>query len=428
LDKERDQKKRSDTEYELYTSLKVNTGVLLTINFLLFWAIPIAVQGIVWKSVLVYPFRPIYTYLDNHPAIRNFAVKNIFKREVYADYFIQQIFVAASALISFSFAMYWQLTRGELPFWLIYAYYFAWVGFGGRIMGGAYTFAHREAHNHFLYQPHIQNSVGNIFENWLGNFFGNVPYNFSTSHISIHHKLQAGQGDTFYQWDLDRSSWTDFMIFLQRVFSYMTGWSSLYFFNQHELWKQYNLLRKGMVVYWILFPGAVFAVVHSPSFLYYVWLQPLFCMSYFIAFINSAYHGFVEFDEKGQHIEVVNSITIIEGDDDYFGEDDHMAHHYATNVHHRDLTKHQESKLADFKKYHGSVFKKLSIMEAALFILLKDWNKLAEHYVDHSNSLSKAEIAKMLEVRAKCKDMTNREYVDWMAKGGNNRTKYGQEA
>jgi len=28
--------------------------------------------------------------------------------------------------------------------WLIYAYYFSWVGIGGRIMGAAYALAHKE--------------------------------------------------------------------------------------------------------------------------------------------------------------------------------------------------------------------------------------------------------------------------------------------
>lgn len=39
-------KKKEDDEYVVWTLLKSITGVLLTINFLLFWAVPIAVQGL----------------------------------------------------------------------------------------------------------------------------------------------------------------------------------------------------------------------------------------------------------------------------------------------------------------------------------------------------------------------------------------------
>lgn len=34
----------------------------------------------------------------------------------------------------------------------------------------------------------------------------------------------------------------------------------------------------------------------------------------------------------GNHISMVNSTCIVEGDDDMFGEDDHMSHHYNTTV------------------------------------------------------------------------------------------------
>lgn len=59
-------------------------------------------------------------------------------------------------------------------------------------------------------------------------------------------------------------------------------------------------------------------------------------------------------------------------------------------------------------------------MELALFILMKDWSKLADHYVDYSGKLTKEEIMKMLEVRAACKDMTNQEYIKWRREKENN--------
>jgi hypothetical protein len=34
----------------------------------------------------------------------------------------------------------------------------------------------------------------------------------------------------------------------------------------------------------------------------------------------------------GNHVAMVNSACIVEGEDDLFGEDDHMAHHYNTTV------------------------------------------------------------------------------------------------
>ena len=55
-------------------------------------------------------------------------------------------------------------------------------------MGAAYSFAHKEGHNPMIYQRWIRRSVGNVFENWIGCLFGNIPYNFTTSHMHLHHK------------------------------------------------------------------------------------------------------------------------------------------------------------------------------------------------------------------------------------------------
>lgn len=292
-----------------------------------------------------------------------------------------------------------QLTTGSLPWWAIALYYFAWVGLGGRMMGAAYTFAHKEGHNHNLYKKWIKNTVGNFFENVLGVWFGNVPYNFTTSHIVIHHRLDGGVGDTFYQWDLDRSSLYDFMLYMYRILQHMTGYSSLRFFYVNGFTGQFYKLLKGCIIYHIVVPAAILYVTHSWSFLMWVYYQPLCCMSYFLAFLNFAFHGFIDFDENGVNIPCVNSTTIIEGDDDYFGEDDHMAHHYATTVYFRDLKEYQASQIETWKKHHASVFRRLSIVELAVFILFGLWDKLAEHYVDYTGKMTKEEIAKMLEVR-----------------------------
>ncbi len=271
-------------------------------------------------------------------------------------------------------------------------------------MGGAYTFAHKEGHIPHMYRPWIRNSIGNFFENWLGCFFGNVPYNFTTSHIAIHHKLNAGKGDTFYQWDLDRSSWYDFMLFLHRIFLHTTGYSSLAYFLAMERTVFFNKLLRGCVIYWLVVPSILLLITNSWTFLYFIYLQPCFCMTYFLAFMNFGFHGFIEFDGDGNHIPCVNSIAIIEGEDDYFGEDDHMAHHYATRVFYSDLPEYRETQMETYKKHHASVFRGFSIVELSVFLLMKDWKRLASHFVDYTGKMTQDEIASMLERRAKLKD------------------------
>ena len=63
----------------------------------------------------------------------------------------------------------------------------------------------------------------------------------------------------------------------------------------------------------MLTPALLFALTRSPWFLFIVWLQPLVCMTFFLAVINWGFHGFIEFDASGKSIECVNAITIVDG-------------------------------------------------------------------------------------------------------------------
>ena len=272
-----------------------------------FWLLPIALQGQAFKLGLHRVLRPIYRRVDGSEALRGFASRWIYARPVHVDYFATALFMLTSTALALGLVCYWQVTRGSLPLWLIALYYFAWVGFGGRGMGAAYTFAHREGHRPGgrLYRPWIRNSFGNVFENWVGLFYGNVPYNFSTSHNLLHHGLDAGKGDPFYMWDIARTSWSDFMLYQFRIFVYMTGWSSLQAFRERldspQVAKSYKKLRKGCVVYWLVMPTAIVAALiwagstplSALAFLFLIYLQPLCAMSFFLAAINVGFNGFI---------------------------------------------------------------------------------------------------------------------------------------
>lgn len=116
-------------------------------------------------------------------------------------------------------------------------------------------------------------------------FFGNVPTNFSTSHVFIHHRLDGGPGDTFYEWDLDRTNISEFMLYIYRVSKHMVGYSSLRLFKDRNQKNQYNKLYGGVVTY-LLTGAAILAITRSFNFVFWIYLQPLMCMTYFLALLN----------------------------------------------------------------------------------------------------------------------------------------------
>ncbi len=197
---------------------------------------------------------------------------------------------------------------------------------------------------------------------------------------------------------------------------HMIGLSSYKLFkskNDPNMEKYAQTLLKGIQTYWTV-AAIMLLVFRSVSFVFWIYLQPLLCMSYFLALINIGFHGFIEFDANGKHIDVVNSTAIIEGDDDYFGEDDHMAHHYHMGVYYKDLKKLQATEEPEFKKHKASVFRGLSIVELSIFILLGLWDECAKHYVDYTGKMSKDEIKEMLKRRATTVECDYFKYDDYM--------------
>lgn len=281
------------------------------------------------------------------------------------------------------------------------------------MMGGAYALAHKEGHASRMYKKELYWIIGNLFENGLGMFFGNIPWNFTTSHMKIHHTVNGGVGDTFYLWDIERNSLGDFMLYVHRVFLHMIGYSSIKYFLANGFTDRANLLKSGVKSY-VGVIVAILLITRSPSFLFWFFIQPLFCMTYFLALINIGFHGFLEFDSSGKRIPFVDSSTIINGSDDIWGEDDHMSHHYNTCVYYRDLPAHQLSKVDKFSDYHASVFKTISIVELSIFILFGLWEKLADYYVDYSNKLTREEIISMLQKRVALRETTYEKYSEYL--------------
>ena len=410
---------------DIIIAVRKTLGFLLTVNFLVFWSGPVFLQGWTYNSFLHRFIRPIYDLIDKSPRLRKFAFRNIYCEQHLVDYFATAIFFLAGLLVSLVVVFSWQIYFGALPWWLIAAYYFAWVGFGGRGMGAAYTFAHREGHaaGGRLYRPWIRKYIGNFFENWVGFFYGNVPYNFSTTHVLLHHRLNAGKGDPFYMWDIDRTRFSDLLLYVWRIFIHMTGWGGLRTFAKQRqiplMDKAYSQLMKGMILYWVVIPAAIVILLlsagSSPAsigfFLFFIYFQALFAMAFFLTIINIGFHGFIEFDADGKFIPCVCSSTIVDGDDDSFGENDHMAHHYFGQVSHDRLGDHQTTQQSTWARQHASVFRNLSIMELGIDIFFKRFKKLAQqHYLDFSGDLDVDQIKRLLETRASRKEIDYEHY------------------
>jgi len=189
----------------------------------------------------------------------------------------------------------------------------------------------------------------------------------------------------------------------------MTGIGALYQFHtsprKENYTREINRLTRGILVYWVIIPCIAMWRVPAPSLWFWVVLQPLLGMTFFLALINLGFHAFIENDSSGKRIQCVESVTLLGSEDDFFGEDDHMSHHYHPLVYWRDASKHHCTQREMWAKYHASVFQGADIFSFSFMVVLKAWPILADRFVDYSGNLTKEQIAKLLEARATRRDM-----------------------
>lgn len=329
-------------------------GLLLLLNFSVVWLWSLMLQGFLFhQTPLGAVCRIVFAHADS--SLRP-VLGTVYRSPRHEEYALSAALVAVSIVLNT--LCYLRGLTGEVLFIL------AWTGLGGRCMGGAYTFAHKEAHNSRLYRFRV-----NVFENWLGLLYGNVPYNFTTSHIHIHHALDGAKGDTFYMWDLPRNCPFAFAEYVERVFLHMCAVSPLRYFRGRDMHSQYKRLRHGAVCYWLVFPMCIFYISRSARVLFFIWLQPLLAMTVFLALINWAQHGFIELDNKGVHDPRVNATTIVNGRDDYFRENYHWEHHYT----------HDKPVDAGSKRKPATVFRDISIPELAVLMVFDRFEMLMKH-------------------------------------------------
>ena len=119
-------------------------GVVMSLNFIAFWAVPIFAMGNIYKFGLKPILQPIYLAIEQNSSLRQFAADYVYSNRRYVDYFALSFLLLINCSISIPTMFYTQITTGTLPAWMIFSYYCSWVGIGGSMMGAAYALAHKE--------------------------------------------------------------------------------------------------------------------------------------------------------------------------------------------------------------------------------------------------------------------------------------------
>lgn len=117
---------RKPWPFSRYFRWEFLVGLLLSLNFLTLWAIPVFGMGQLWKSFFRYIGHPIFEMIDGNSYVRHFAETYIYSKPKYADFFVTTVMVTVSTVCSVV-GMFWvQIKYGYLPWWSIALHYCAW--------------------------------------------------------------------------------------------------------------------------------------------------------------------------------------------------------------------------------------------------------------------------------------------------------------
>jgi hypothetical protein len=378
----------------------VNTGSLDYLHFIGFVFIAFSLPPaavIVGSCTLWYYIDPVTLrlcrYLTSLAAPKfEFMVRNPKDAFLVPLVFLQGVVIPAF----FAFCFWHQLQNGFTPL-LAFAYHCVRLGPYFTGYAYAYTMCHKEGHQSRLglFKPPYSHGLKNVWNWWIGVFYGVMPSNFAYGHSLNHHTYNNDEDDIITTWDRPRDSFLNYVHYLHRFILYALNFNTMY---QFVLEKKYGIARTiliGSIYYFGIFG---FFAYHDLSFAVVYLGYPMVESMLLLSAINWAWHCFLDPDTQNVY---AYSVTIFEGEENtnILNEDYHVVHHQYPGAHwskHPSLfEKHKE----EYATNKATIFKQTHAIEIFFLAILKQYDVFADKFVDLSGEMSREEIVALIKTR-----------------------------
>jgi hypothetical protein len=244
---------------------------------------------------------------------------------------------------------------------------------------------HRNFHTH----NNLLKTKFNILEWWCGIFYGIVPEFYGIGH-AVHHIEDNGPNDVLSTQEFDKTSFLNFVKYIDR---FAFGWTNLpnikYFYDKKQYKKCVKLICSVIVYYGI----ALYLFTINWKFCVGHYLIPQFFSIIFLSAVSYVWHPFNDTELY------VNTVTILDGHDNLFNEDYHVIHHLYPNLHWSKVKDVYIADLEKYKKHNSPIFRDTQQIELFFMFMFKDYEKLAEKFVDLSGKMTKDDKIKLLKKR-----------------------------
>lgn len=296
-------------------------------------------------------------------------------------YMMNCIYAYGGLLPLMFFGCAWYVSNHGMNLWLAFGYHLLRIGPYFMNFAYVYTLCHKEGHSFaglFSKEYNESTILRNVFNWWIGMFYGVLPATFSYGHSINHHRYNNGPLDVISTSDKPRDNFANWVAYLPRYFLYAINISTSAQFAREKNWKVvYNVVLGSL---WFLAWVLICASVISPAFAIIFVVFPFCEAMMLLAAVNWSWHAFL--DPNDPENEYVQSITIVDGCINVLNEDSHVVHHQFPGAHWTDHPSHVDKLWDMYIEQRASVFRRTHAFEIFGMSVARDYEALAKKFVD----------------------------------------------
>ncbi len=287
-------------------------------------------------------------------------------------------------VIPVAIILYTPLLQGWY-WWLAYVpyFYFSQMYFKGRFGLMLHCISHRKLFKKgytWLYHYTIW---------FVCPFFGHTPETYFVHHMAMHHVENNQEDDASSTMKYKRDSLPDFLKYVGRFLFLGFRDTFMYLFNRKRK-KLYMRLSYGEISFYLFCVGMCFVNLQATLWIFII---PFVFARVVMMLGNWAQHSFI--DKNNTEDNFTSAINCINTKYNHMCWNDgyHTVHHLRPGMHYTEIPEEFLKMKSEFAEKKSFVFDSVHYLHIFIWLMTKNYNKLADNLVNIDNTFSSREEA-----------------------------------
>lgn len=227
-------------------------------------------------------------------------------------------------------------------------------------------------------------------------FFGNTPETYFAHHIAMHHVENNMEADASSTLEYRRDSPIDFIRYFMRFLFLGFVQTFLYFFTRKRK-HFYMRLTFGEFAFYMICVGLSFISFKATLMIFII---PVIYARFIMAMGNWTQHSFINKEDPDCHFSSVYNCINNVYNKNCWNDGYHSIHHLNPGLHYTDIPSTFLKNKDNFVKHKTFIFDGIHYLHIFVWLMTKNYLKLAENLVNIDNTFSnKEEAIELLKTR-----------------------------